>query len=318
MLISPPLTPVPPLLKRMSIYDVLSACITSDDIGGYFLASGRHTFGVDYTFRHHNCSINKGWSRYIVTPSGDSDNLFQTILFGEMASNEQGTRIDAKGGGISSLSSSTVIIDDDTICRNSYVLRRPSQCTAELSQLWDAQNNEILNVSAGAEALGQARNDMQMFRPIRYDAVGRLIGIQLEGTPLYDHFPPYSDLDNPHQWSSELCLNRSWQRTHPLFGKLRTNRIWASPQELRRTYSATNLPDYGGSEFQNHSGLLLQPEIYDHDGTLIAPWDVGHILSEGSLVYAEGSFVYCSSSRDPGWLKFIAQSVSIIGPSFNS
>ncbi|KAF9037201.1 hypothetical protein BJ165DRAFT_1408592 [Panaeolus papilionaceus] len=252
---TPLATPMPPLPKRLKLYDVLSGCIANHDIGQHFLGSGRTLIGEHYSLDLRYCYPHNGWSRYESSWLYETNRSFQTIIFGELAPATEGTRVGAHGSWRPSPHHGHSIISSDTVCCNAYVLRRPAMSTPLMDHFWDAQMREF-------DGLRRAAGDI-----------------------------------NDRTYNSHY-------RRHTL--------IRSTQLELNRTYSPTNLPDYGGLQFENHNALLRQPEIYDAEGVLIAPWHLPVVMRAGTLLYAEGYFVVCVSEREPGWSKFIAQSVSIL------
>ncbi|KAI0038939.1 hypothetical protein FA95DRAFT_1122597 [Auriscalpium vulgare] len=225
------------------------------------------------------------------------------FILGQTGTHAEGQRLGAAG-----TTPANVKIDDQTHVKFTIICKAAGDDIPELADFWTDQSVGLYEracaLVGGADAYqALLGNRAQFVRPFVREhsgnkrdisAIGGLFANQflpLVTKDIYTTVPPSAGSRNAAaQVPVRTARKRRAAEVQDLDGEVPPAETQEEPVApavtLDSRYDPTLMPDHRGSQFRHVHAQLLQPNITDMNGNLIAPWDLANALRPGTLFIA--------------------------------
>ncbi|TFK59634.1 hypothetical protein BDN72DRAFT_905663 [Pluteus cervinus] len=214
----------------------------------------------------------------------NKNNKKTAILFGELASAEEGTETSAHGDFFKNHDANESITDKSRV-RDIYALRKP-RGGWEIQALFERQ---VANL-----------NDIRLHGLEREEMDNRITSVDDWTKPTETNLEETILVHSKLKFKADITIPEYSQRIQrsPFLEDV-DNLIHPRDNHqlhVGRPYAAEVLPDYDKKVFSLRSAKVIQQDTKDNRGNLIPPWQNEAVLRPGQLLLIEGT-LYCQIIR---------------------
>ncbi|KAF6745819.1 hypothetical protein DFP72DRAFT_856004 [Ephemerocybe angulata] len=265
--------------------------------------------------------------RVFLTNSGEE---LEINIFGSVESNARGSQLKATGHLVPNRYNTTRIRDGTTV-RHSILIKKPSQSTPKVSKAYNNQRNMFQYI--GLREMADAKNTddtakWNLFIPKDLTGADGESYIRVYLPPTYkvppkpknnskDNLPEeitFDDLDDDTHGPGDLNM-ADFDAGNPLADGEGDRDENVPTVQLGAYYDPRLLPDFGGDMFDLNRAKLVQHDIVDTEGNLVAPWELYDKLCPGTIVLIKAKLVAWHTGdqgSDRRTYQIIAERIKII------